>query len=108
MNKILTLFMLVLSFGISAQSTETSDTTSVGNQLIKFERQYSNGVGIGLAGTIIVIAGSSIVATPIIIAGGVVMILGEIIKIDSHKYIRFAGLLMNKNNIGNKVKQIKQ
>ncbi len=95
--------MLVLSIGAFSQ---TSDTTSVGDEFIKFERQFSNGKTLVLVGAAIVIAGSAIVATPVIITGAVVILIGEAIASDSFKHIRFAGLLMNKNNIGTKVKPI--
>ena len=104
MKIILTLLMLVLSIGAFSQTT--SDTTSVGDEMIRFERQYSNGRVIAMAGTIFAIAGASIVATPVIIAGGVIMVIGEFIAADSHKHMRIAGLLMNQNRIGTKLKPI--
>ena len=105
MKIILTLLMLVASISSFSQ-TSTSDTTSVGDEMIRFERQYSNGRVIAMAGTIFAIAGASIVATPVIIAGGVIMVIGEFIAADSHKHMRTAGLLMNQNRIGTKLKPI--
>ena len=104
MKIILTLLMLVLS--ISAFSQTTSDTTSVGDEMIRFERQYSNGRVIAMAGTIIAIGGACVVATPVIITGAAIMFIGEFIVAHSHKHIRTAGLLMNQNQIGTKLKPI--
>lgn len=105
MKIILTLLMLIASISAFSQ-TSTSDTTSVGDEMIRFERQYSNGRVISMAGSIIAIAGASIVATPVIITGGVIMLIGEFIAADSHKHMRIAGLLMNQNRIGTKLKPI--
>lgn len=104
MKIILTLLMLVLSIGAFSQTT--SDTTSVGDEMIRFERQYSNGRVIAMAGTIIAIGGACVVATPVIITGAAIMFIGEFIVAHSHKHIRTAGLLMNQNQIGTKLKPI--
>jgi ABC-type phosphate transport system permease subunit len=107
MKIILTLLMFVTSItAFSQTSTSESDTTSVGDEMIRFERQYSNGRTIAMAGTIFVIAGASTLATPVIIAGGVIMFIGDFIAADSHKHMRIAGLLMNKNRIGTKLNKL--
>jgi hypothetical protein len=107
MKIILTLLMFVASItAFSQTSTSESDTTSVGDEMIRFERQYSNGRTIALAGTIFAIAGASTLVTPVIIAGGVIMVIGELIAADSHKHMRIAGLLMNKNQIGTKLNKL--
>jgi hypothetical protein len=103
MKIILTLLMFVASITAFSQ---TSDTTSVGDEMIRFERQYSNGRTIAIAGTIFAIAGASTAAIPVIIAGGVIMLIGELIAADSHKHMRIAGLLMNKNRIGTKLNKL--
>jgi len=103
MKTILTLLMLFLSIGAFSQ---TSDTTSVGDEFIKFERQFSNGKTVMLVGVTLVVAGSAIVATPVIITGSIAILIGEVIASDSFKHIRFAGILMNQNHIGTKIKPI--
>ena len=107
MKIILTLLMFVASItAFSQTSTSESDTTSVGDEMIRFERQYSNGRVIAMAGTIFAIVGACTLATPVIIAGGVIMVIGEFIAADSHKHMRIAGLLMNQNRIGINLKPI--
>jgi len=106
MKIILTLLMFVASITAFSQTSTESDTTSVGDEMIRFERQYSNGRTIALAGTIFAIAGASTLVTPVIIAGGVIMVIGELIAADSHKHMRIAGLLMNKNRIGTKLNKL--
>lgn len=97
--------MLVLSIGAFSQ-TSTSDTTSVGDEMIRFERKHGNGNILVFAGTITVVVGASVVATPIMVAGAIMLAIGEIISLDSYRHIRMAGLLMNKNQIGTDLKPI--
>lgn len=96
--------MILLSVGAFSQ-TQT-DTTSVGDQLIKFEKQHANGVMLTFAGSISMVVGVAVVAPPIGILGGVMLLAGQVILLDSHRHLRTAGLLMNQNNIGTKVKLI--
>jgi hypothetical protein len=104
MKTILTILMILLSVGAFSQ-TQT-DTTSVGDQLIKFEKQHANGVMLTFAGSISMVVGVAVVAPPIGILGGVMLLAGQVILLDSHRHLRTAGLLMNQNNIGTKVKLI--
>ena len=105
MKIILTLLMLIASITAFSQ-TSTSDTTSVGDQLIRFERQHGNGNILAFAGTVTVVVGASVVATPIMVAGTIMLVIGEIISLDSYRHIRMAGLLMNQNRIGTNIKLI--
>ena len=107
MKKILTLFALILTFGLSAQSTTSIDTTtSIGDQFIKFEKQYSGGKTLQFVGIGVAIFGSCVVSAPIVLIGGVVWLVGEFVEADSHKYMRIVGVLMNKNNIGVNINKI--
>ena len=105
MKTILTMLMLVFAIGASAQ-TSVSDTTSVGDELMLFERQHSNGNILSFAGTVTVVVGAGVVATPIMVVGVVMLIAGEVISLDSYRHIRMAGLLMNQNRIGTRLKPI--
>ena len=105
MKTMLTILMILLSVGAFSQ-TQT-DTTSVGDQLIKFEKQHANGVMLTFAGSISMVVGVVVVAAPPIgILGGVMLLAGEVIALDSHRHIRNAGLLMNQNNIGTNLKKV--
>lgn len=94
MKTILLILTLILTFGLSAQTT--TDTTSAGDELIKFERKFSNGKTIAVLGTAIAITGSIIYLPPVIIIGGTIAIIGEVYSWDSHKHIRRAGIILNK------------
>lgn len=94
MKTILLILTLILTFNIAAQST--SDTTSVGDELIKFEKQYSSGKTLLVLGTAIGVTGSLIALPPVMIVGGVIALFGEVYSWDSHKHIRRAGKILNK------------
>lgn len=107
MKTILTILIIFLSFGTFSQTkTPTDTTTSVGNELIKFEKQHSNGVMLTFAGSISLVIGTVVAAPPIGILGGVMLLAGEVIALDSHRHIKNAGLLMNQNNIGTNLKKV--
>ena len=93
MKTLLILFTLLFTFSVSAQS---SDTTSVGDELIKFEKQYSSGKTLLVLGTAIGVTGSLIALPPVMIVGGVIALFGEVYSWDSHKHIRRAGKILNK------------
>ena len=94
MKTILLILTLILTFNLAAQST--SDTTSVGDELIKFEKQYSSGKTLLVLGTAIGVTGSLIALPPVMIVGGVIALFGEVYSWDSHKHIRRAGKILNK------------
>jgi hypothetical protein len=94
MKTILLILTLILTFNIAAQSK--SDTTSVGDELIKFEKQYSSGKTLLVLGTAIGVTGSLIALPPVMIVGGVIALFGEVYSWDSHKHIRRAGTILNK------------
>ena len=94
MKTILLILTLILTFNLAAQST--SDTTSVGDELIKFEQKYSSGKTLLVLGTAIGVTGSLIALPPVMIVGGVIALFGEVYSWDSHKHIRRAGKILNK------------
>jgi hypothetical protein len=94
MKTILLILTLILTFGLSAQTTP--DTTSAGDELIKFEKKYSTGKIIVVLGTSISVTGSLIALPPVAIVGGVIALIGEVYSWDSHKHIRRAGKILNK------------
>ena len=94
MKTLLILFTLLFTFSVSAQSF--TDTTSVGDELIKFEKQYSSGKTLLVLGTAIGVTGSLIALPPVMIVGGVIALFGEVYSWDSHKHIRRAGKILNK------------
>lgn len=94
MKKLLLLITLLFTFSVSAQSF--TDTTSAGDELIKFEKQYSNGKTILVLGTAIGVTGSLIALPPVIITGLCIALIGEVYSWDSHKHIRRAGKILNK------------
>lgn len=92
MKTILLLLALLITQFLSAQST---DTTSVGEELIKFEKQYSNGKTLAVFGTAIAVTGALIAIPPVSVAGLCVALIGEVYSWDSHKHIRRAGKILN-------------
>ena len=96
MKTLLILFTLLFTFSVSAQSF--TDTTSAGDELIKFEQKFSSGKTVLVIGTIIAITGGLIVMQPVIISGMCIALIGEVYSWDSHKHIRRAGKILNKIN----------
>jgi len=96
MKTILLILTLILTFSVSAQSF--TDTTSAGDELIKFEQKFSSGKTVLVIGTIISITGGLIVMQPVIITGLCIALIGEVYSWDSHKHIRRAGKILNKIN----------
>ncbi len=93
MKTILLILSLIITFSVSAQST--TDTTSVGDELIRFEKQYSTGKTLVLLGTAIAVTGALIAIPPVSVAGLCVSLIGEVYSWDSHKHIRRAGKILN-------------
>ena len=106
MKTLMLLLFLLITTGVFSQS-QTKDTlqyTSVGNELIKFEKQYNFGFGLSLLGTGVAVIGSQQNDNRLVIGGGVVAVVGYFVLAQSHIHIRNAGLLMNENGIGVKIK----
>ena len=94
MKKLLLLITLLFTFSVSAQSL--TDTTSAGDELIKFEQKFAAGKTVLVIGTVISITGGLIVMQPVIISGMCIALIGEVYSWDSHKHIRRAGKILNK------------
>lgn len=83
------------------QNSNTPNFTEAGQLLIKHQQVFLHGVAIGFGGA--AISGASYFlkeeGKPMAIIGGVIGLIGTVITIDSHKYIKRAGLqLMNEGN----------
>jgi len=96
-------FLTMISFG-QTQNSDNIKYMSVGDELIKFEKQYSTGVGLSVLGLGVVFAGSQHKDKTVMAIGGILGCLGSAMSIISHSHIKKAGLLLNEYGIGVKVK----
>jgi hypothetical protein len=97
---ILALALSLASSAFSQKADTSYRSLSIGDELIKFERQYSTGVSIGLVGVATACVGSYRRHDIMSIAGGMVALTGFFLAFNSHTHIKNAGLLMNERGIG--------
>lgn len=109
--------MLMICFLLNAQKTsrrdnlrkerqeksELSKKNSPGDELQVFSKHYYTGIVFSLAGSALIISGSSNSSSEMIVAGGIVSGIGCIITIGSFSHIKKAGILLNENGIGLKI-----
>jgi hypothetical protein len=106
MRKVLLLIMLLIGLTSFSQEQKKDSVryTSVGNELIQFEKQYSTGIGLSTIGLGVVFVGSTQQQKSLVVIGGITCLIGTFITIQSHSHIRNAGILLNENGIGVKIK----
>lgn len=97
--------LLVLSLIIATNShAQKRDTTlyKAGIELIKYERQYTTGIMMQLAGSAIVAAGAASLENstrrkPMIIGGAGLTFIGFVMQLLSSSHIKKAGILLRNN-----------
>lgn len=105
-NKLL--FLLLISSSCIAQKRDTTlrdaNLYNAGNELIKFDRKFTTGLGMQLAGSILVGVGAAAEAgnssrEPLLIGGGVLSLVGFFIQLSSSSHVKKAGILFRKNKL---------
>jgi len=81
------------------------DTLSAGDYMILSTEKYYDGISMVAMGGITIFVSSQIgPSKSLSIAGIIVTLIGTVNIIKSHSYIRKAGLLLNENGIGLRIK----
>lgn len=105
------LFFILSLFIVTNCLAQKRDTTlrnaglvGAGNELIKFDRKFTTGLGMQLAGSILVGIGSAVDANnssrePLIIGGGVLSLVGFFIQLTSSSHVRKAGIMLKQNKL---------
>lgn len=96
---LLTLFLTPL---LSFAQRDTS-IYRAGTELIKFERQYTAGSVLQIAGSAILaigaVADNTTIQKPVIIAGGLLALIGFGVQISSTSHVKNAGIYLRRNKL---------
>jgi hypothetical protein len=103
MKKVLFIVVLMISFKSFCQTDTTKINLSVGDELIKFEKQYSTGFAISGLGVGAMIMGTIHESKTLMFTGAACSLIGYFIIGNSHTHIKRAGLLMNEYGVGVKI-----
>jgi hypothetical protein len=108
-NTILTL-ITIISFNVYSQNNEIQNTppkwmsNTPGKELIKASNHYYLGFGITTAGFGAIALGNFNGGKNFIIGGGILAVAGSIFIVESQIHFKRAGLLLDQNGIGLKIK----
>jgi energy-converting hydrogenase Eha subunit E len=108
MKKILVLVMLMIT-SISFSQKVNKDTLSAGDYMILSTERYYDGMSMVVVGSVTLIVGSQISDNNVMryslsIVGSIFTLIGSNLVIQSHSYNKKAGLLLNENGIGLRIK----
>jgi hypothetical protein len=107
MKKLLVLLMLVIT-SISFSQKVNKDTLSVGDLMILSTESYYDGMYMVGVGAMVMVFGQTIVeddfSKGFTIVGSIIALFGTGKAMESHSYNKKAGLLLNKNGIGLRIK----
>jgi len=84
---------------ISKSESSEKDTikASIGIRLLDFHKEYSFGATVSAIGIAVALTGSAFASGPIIILGTAVYLGGQAIIIDSHKYFKSIGKILDRD-----------
>ena len=98
--KYLLIVFMFLSMNARAQ-IDTAHIRKAGVELVKYEKQYTAGVMIGIVGVGVAVAASSSDQNnqALAIGGGVLSLIGFIIQISASDHIKKAGIYLQGKNL---------
>jgi hypothetical protein len=101
MKTIILALVLTFTMNVFSQKIDTNyRKLSVGDELIRFEKQYSTGVCMSIVGITTAYIGGYNKNDGVILFGSVIGLIGTFISINSHTHIKNAGILLNERGIG--------
>jgi hypothetical protein len=95
------LFVFILLSTRAHSQIDTAHIRKAGIEMVKYEKQYTAGVMIGIVGVGVAVAASSSDTNnkPLAIGGGVLSLIGFIIQLTASDHIKKAGIYLQGKSI---------